>query len=79
MKALKLGESTGILQCVSPVGAGHLRTTFSLTPDFEGPIFDSARRDRIEALVKCSSLLNNESKFLLYFVNAKLFFEEFAK
>jgi asparagine synthase (glutamine-hydrolysing) len=45
----------------------------------ESPIFDYVRRDRIEALIERSSLPNSESKFLFYFINAKLFLEEFAR
>ena len=45
----------------------------------ESPIFDYVRRDRIEALIARSSLPNSESKFLFYFINAKLFLEEFAR
>ena len=44
----------------------------------ESPIFDYVRRDRIEALIKRSSLPNSESKFLFYFISAKQFLEEFA-
>lgn len=45
----------------------------------ESPIFDYVRRERIEALIKRSSLPNSESKFLFYFVSAKLFLEEFGR
>jgi asparagine synthase (glutamine-hydrolysing) len=41
-------------------------------------VFDYVRRDRIEALMARSYLPNSESKFLFYFLNAKLFIEEFA-
>jgi len=44
----------------------------------DSPVFDYVRKDRIEALVQRSSLPNSESKFLFYFLNAKLFMEEFA-
>lgn len=44
----------------------------------DGPIFQHLRRDRIETLVNKSALPNSESKFLFYFVNAKVFLEEFA-
>ncbi len=44
----------------------------------DGPIFDLVRRDRIEALIARPDLPNSESKFLFYFVAAKLFLEEFA-
>ena len=41
-------------------------------------IFDYVRRERIERLIGHSFLPNSESKFLFYFLNAKLFLEEFA-
>jgi asparagine synthase (glutamine-hydrolysing) len=43
------------------------------------PVFDYVRRDRIEALIGRSYLPNSESKFLFYFLNAKLFIEECAR
>jgi asparagine synthase (glutamine-hydrolysing) len=45
----------------------------------KSPIFDYVRRDRIESLIGRSNLPNSESKFLFYFLNAKLFVEEFAQ
>ena len=42
------------------------------------PIFEHIRRSEIEALVSKPDLPNSESKFLFYFVNAKLFLEEFV-
>ena len=45
----------------------------------DSPIFDHVRRDRIERLIARSYLPNSESKFLFYFLNAKLFLEEFAR
>ena len=45
----------------------------------ESPIFEYVHRDRIEALIERSSLPNSESKFLFYFISAKLFLEEFAR
>jgi asparagine synthase (glutamine-hydrolysing) len=44
----------------------------------DSPIFDYVRRDRIKALIQRSVLPNSESKFLFYFVSAKIFLEEFA-
>lgn len=44
----------------------------------DSPIFEHVRRDRIEKLIERSSLPNSESKFLFYFLSAKLFLEEFA-
>jgi asparagine synthase (glutamine-hydrolysing) len=43
-----------------------------------GPIFDLVRRDRIEQLLDRAALPNSESKFLFYFVSAKLFLEQAA-
>lgn len=42
------------------------------------PIFDHVRWDKIEALIAKPYLLNSESKFLFYFVNSKIFLEEFG-
>lgn len=42
------------------------------------PIFDIVRRDRIEKLLDRNALPNSESKFLFYFVSAKLFLEQAA-
>jgi asparagine synthase (glutamine-hydrolysing) len=44
----------------------------------DGPVFDFIRRDRIETLLAKRDLPNSESKFLFYFVNARLFLEENA-
>ena len=44
----------------------------------ESPIFEHVRRDRIERLLDKPDLPNSESKFLFYFLNAKMFLEEFA-
>lgn len=44
----------------------------------ESPIFEHVRRDRIERLIDKPDLPNSESKFLFYFLNAKMFLEEFA-
>jgi asparagine synthase (glutamine-hydrolysing) len=44
----------------------------------DSPIFDYVRRGKIERLIARSFLPNSESKFLFYFLNAKLFLEEFA-
>jgi asparagine synthase (glutamine-hydrolysing) len=45
----------------------------------QSPIFDHVRRDKIEALISKSFLPNSESKFLFYFLNAKVFLEGFSK
>ncbi|MBM3461239.1 MAG: asparagine synthase (glutamine-hydrolyzing) [Armatimonadetes bacterium] len=42
------------------------------------PIFEHVRRDKIEGLLEKSFLPNSQSKFLFYFVCAKMFLEEFA-
>lgn len=42
------------------------------------PIFEHVHRDRIEALLSRAPLPNSDSKFLFYFLNSKLFLEEFA-
>ncbi len=44
----------------------------------DSPVFDLVRRDRIEALIAKPDLPNSESKFLFYFLSAKMFLEEFA-
>lgn len=44
----------------------------------DSPIFEHLHRHKIEALLERASLPNSESKFLFYFLNAKLFLEEFA-
>ena len=41
------------------------------------PVFDYVDRSKIEALLAKKDLPNSESKFLFYFVNCKLFLEEF--
>jgi len=44
----------------------------------DSPVFDMIRRDRIENLLDKAHLPNSESKFVFYFLNCKLFLEEFA-
>ncbi len=44
----------------------------------DSPVFELIRRDKIEELFAKHELPNSESKFLFYFVNTKLFLEEFA-
>jgi len=44
----------------------------------DSPVFDLLNRDKIMALLRKPRLANSESKFLFYFVNAKVFLEEFA-
>ncbi|MFN8413207.1 MAG: asparagine synthase (glutamine-hydrolyzing) [Anaerolineales bacterium] len=43
----------------------------------DSPVFEHIRRDKIESLITKSDLPNSESKFLFYFLNTKLFLEEF--
>jgi len=45
----------------------------------DSPIYDYIRRDRVEALLAKGHLPNSESKFMFYFLNAKMFLEEFAQ
>jgi asparagine synthase (glutamine-hydrolysing) len=42
------------------------------------PVFEHVRRERIEQLLREESLPNSASKFLFYFLGAKLFLEEFG-
>jgi asparagine synthase (glutamine-hydrolysing) len=44
----------------------------------DSPIFDHVRREKIESLMSRPDLPNSESKFLFYFLNSKIFLEEFA-
>jgi asparagine synthase (glutamine-hydrolysing) len=44
----------------------------------ESPVFDYVERGKIEALIGKGDLPNSESKFLFYFLNCKIFLEEFA-
>ena len=44
----------------------------------DSPIFDHVRKDMIENLISKENLPNSESKFLFYFLNAKIFLEEFG-
>jgi asparagine synthase (glutamine-hydrolysing) len=44
----------------------------------DSPVFDVIRRDRIENLLRKADLPNSESKFVFYFLNCKLFLEEFS-
>lgn len=42
------------------------------------PVYEHVRRDRIEQLLASAYLPNSQSKFLFYFLNAKIFLEEFG-
>jgi len=42
------------------------------------PVWDLVRRDKMESLLDKAQLPNSQSKFLFYFLCAKLFLEEFA-
>ncbi len=44
----------------------------------DSPIFTMVHRDRIETLLERAELPNSESKFLFYFLNAKIFLEQFG-
>lgn len=44
----------------------------------ESPIYEHVRRERIAALLDRRDLPNSESKFLFYFLSAKIFLEEFG-
>jgi len=44
----------------------------------DSAIFEHVRRDRIEELIDKPFLPNSQSKFLFYFINSKIFLEEFA-
>jgi asparagine synthase (glutamine-hydrolysing) len=44
----------------------------------DSPIYDFVRKDKIAQLIEKEELPNSESKFLFYFVNCKIFLEEFA-
>ncbi len=45
----------------------------------ESPIFEHIKRDKIETLIDKAFLPNSQSKFLFYFLCAKLFLEEFGQ
>ena len=44
----------------------------------ESPVYQYVRKDRIEELIRRRDLPNSQSKFLFYFLNCKMFLEEFA-
>ena len=44
----------------------------------DSPVFDLVKRDAIAALLDRAALPNSQSKFLFYFINAKLFLEQAA-
>jgi asparagine synthase (glutamine-hydrolysing) len=44
----------------------------------DSPIYDHVSREKIEPFFAKPELLNSESKFLFYFLNAKMFLEEFG-
>jgi len=43
----------------------------------DSTIFDYVKKDKIETLLSKENLPNSESKFLFYFINSKMFLEEF--
>ena len=44
----------------------------------DSPIFDVVERSAISSLLESDTLPNSKSKFVFYFLNAKLFLEEFS-
>jgi asparagine synthase (glutamine-hydrolysing) len=44
----------------------------------DSPIYEYVRKDRVEQLIGARDLPNSQSKFLFYFLNCKMFLEEFA-
>jgi asparagine synthase (glutamine-hydrolysing) len=44
----------------------------------DGPVFEHVRRDMIAELITRERLPNSDSKFLFYFLNVKMFLEEFG-
>ena len=44
----------------------------------DSPIFEEVKRDRIETLLDKAFLPNSQSKFLFYFLCAKMFLEELS-
>jgi asparagine synthase (glutamine-hydrolysing) len=68
----KVGFNAPIFSFLN-VGAPEVKAAL-LEPS---PIFDLVRRDRIERLIEKPDLPNSESKFLFYFINSKMFLEEF--
>ena len=44
----------------------------------DSPVFDMIKRDKMELLLDKGDLPNSESKFVFYFLNCKLFLEEFS-
>lgn len=45
----------------------------------KSPVFDHIRREKVVDLIQKPDLRNSESKFLFYFLNTKMFLEEFAQ
>lgn len=44
----------------------------------DSPIYEIVKREKIEALLNQENLANSQSKFLFYFLNSKIFLEEFG-
>ena len=44
----------------------------------DSPVFDLLKRNKVRELLRKPRLANSESKFLFYFVNAKVFLETCA-
>ncbi|GAA5263005.1 asparagine synthase (glutamine-hydrolyzing) [Methanocalculus sp. MC3] len=45
----------------------------------DSPIFQYVRHDKIAEIIEKADLSNSESKFLFYFINCKIFLEEFER
>lgn len=69
----KVGFNAPILELLDPT---DLTTRQALLAP--SPIFEVVDRGRIEKLLDLSEYTNSRSKFLFYFVSAKLFLEEFG-
>jgi asparagine synthase (glutamine-hydrolysing) len=44
----------------------------------DSPVFDMIKRKKIESLIEKRNFPNSESKFLFYFINTKMFLEQYA-
>ncbi|MBM3836656.1 MAG: asparagine synthase (glutamine-hydrolyzing) [Verrucomicrobia bacterium] len=69
----KVGFNAPILSCLN-VRSSDVRESLL----DRSPVFDLVKRERIEQLLRKEHLPNSESKFLFYFLNSKIFLEEFA-
>ena len=69
----KVGFNAPILELLDADNPAERRALLG-----DSPIWDHVHRDRITGLLDKPELPNSESKFLFYFLNAKMFLEEFA-